>query len=297
MKSGFVAIIGKPNAGKSTLLNEILGRKLAIVTPKAQTTRNAIYGILNEDELQIIFIDTPGIHDALTSLGSYMNKEAYAQASGVDVIYYIIDGNKGISNNDVDIINKLFSYEVPVFLLVNKIDELSDNALIKILSYANDNYDFSEIIPISALENKNIDELINTTIKYLNDNQKYFPDDQISNISRDFYLSEIIREKVIFYTEQEVPHLVACKIEQLIEKENKILIEATIICNKQSHKGIIIGRNGSRLKKINDASSIEMKNYFGKKVILSLYVKVEEDWLNKDNSLFELGYFRDEIDE
>ena len=297
MKSGFVAIIGKPNAGKSTLLNEILDRKLAIVTPKAQTTRNAIYGILNNDDLQIVFIDTPGIHNAVTSLGSYMNKEAYAQASGVDVIYYIIDGNKGISNNDVDIINKLFSYEVPVFLLVNKIDELSDNALIKILSYANENYDFSEIIPISALENKNIDELINTTIKYLNDNQKYFPDDQISNISRDFYLSEIIREKVIFYTEQEVPHLVACKIEQLIEKENKILIEATIICNKQSHKGIIIGRNGSRLKKINDASSIEMKNYFGKKVILSLYVKVEEDWLNKDNSLFELGYFRDEIDE
>ena len=297
MKSGFVAIIGKPNAGKSTLLNEILDRKLAIVTPKAQTTRNAIYGILNNDDLQIVFIDTPGIHNAVTSLGSYMNKEAYAQASGVDVIYYIIDGNKGISNNDVDIINKLFSYEVPVFLLVNKIDELSDNALIKILSYANENYDFSEIIPISALENKNIDELINTTIKYLNDNQKYFLDDQISNISRDFYLSEIIREKVIFYTEQEVPHLVACKIEQLIEKENKILIEATIICNKQSHKGIIIGRNGSRLKKINDASSIEMKNYFGKKVILSLYVKVEEDWLNKDNSLFELGYFRDEIDE
>ena len=297
MKSGFVAIIGKPNAGKSTLLNEILGRKLAIVTPKAQTTRNAIYGILNEDELQIIFIDTPGIHDALTSLGSYMNKEAYAQASEVDVIYYIVDGNKGLSKDDKNILDKLFSYKVPVFLLVNKIDELSDNDLISRLAYANENYNFQEILPISALKGNNIKELIDTTCKYLNDNQKYFPDDQISNISRNFYLSEIIREKVIFYTEQEVPHLVACKIEEVIEKENKVLIEATIICNKQSHKGIIIGRNGKMLKKINDASSMEMKNYFNKKVVLSLYVKVIEDWLNKDNSLFELGYFRDDINE
>lgn len=297
MKSGFVAIVGKPNAGKSTLLNNILGRKIAIITSKAQTTRNAIYGIYNTEDLQIVFIDTPGIHNAVTSLGSYMNKEAYAQASGVDVIYYIVDGNKGISKSDDEIIQRLFSYEVPVFLLLNKIDELNEGQIIERLAYANNHYDFKEIIPLSALNGNNIKELLDTTTSYLKDNVRYFPSDQVTNISRDFYLAEIIREKVINYTSQEVPHLVACKIEEFIEKDNKVLIEATIICNKDTHKGIIIGKGGSRLKKINDAASIEMKEYLGKRVILSLYVKVQEDWLNKDNSLFELGYFRDDIDE
>ena len=291
MKSGFIAIIGRPNAGKSSLLNALLNKKIAITTPMAQTTRNSILGILNEEELQIVFIDTPGIHEAITSLGTYMNKEAYAQAEGVDVIYYIIDGTKGIQDSDKKIIDRLFTYKVPVFLIVNKIDEMKDNLLIQRLTYANDNYDFNEIIPISCLTKENINELLETTKKYLNDDILYYPNDQETNLSQEFILAEIIREKVITYTRQEIPHLVAVKIEELQEKNKKIYISANIICNKQSHKAIIIGKSGSKLKKINDASSMEIEKIFNKKVILSLYVSVEEDWLNKDKLLFEYGYF------
>ena len=297
MKSGFVAIIGRPNAGKSTLLNTILGEKIAITTPKAQTTRNAILGIYNREDLQIVFIDTPGIHKAETNLGSYMNKEALSQAAGVDVIYYIADGSRGLRDEDQEILEKLFSYEIPVFYLVNKIDMMSRDELIERLAYAGKNYDFAEIIPISALSNDNIDDLLETTEKYLHDDIRYFPEDAVSSMSRDFRISEIIREKVIMNTEQEVPHLAACQVEEVKETEKKMYIEATIICNKPGHKGIIIGRGGSMLKKINDAASKDLKELFGKKIILSLYVRVEEDWLNKDKRLFELGYFRGDQDE
>ncbi|MBQ1478188.1 MAG: GTPase Era [Erysipelotrichaceae bacterium] len=297
MKSGFVAIIGRPNAGKSTLLNTILGEKIAITTPKAQTTRNAILGIYNREDLQIVFIDTPGIHKAETNLGSYMNKEALSQAAGVDVIYYIADGSRGLRDEDQEILEKLFSYEIPVFYLVNKTDVMSRDELIERLAYAGKNYDFAEIIPISALSNDNIDDLLETTEKYLHDDIRYFPEDAVSSMSRDFRISEIIREKVIMNTEQEVPHLAACQVEEVKETEKKMYIEATIICNKPGHKGIIIGRGGSMLKKINDAASKDLKELFGKKIILSLYVRVEEDWLNKDKRLFELGYFRGDQDE
>ena len=297
MKSGFVAIIGRPNAGKSTLLNTILGEKIAITTPKAQTTRNAILGIYNREDLQIVFIDTPGIHKAETNLGSYMNKEALSQAAGVDVIYYIADGSRGLRDEDQEILEKLFSYEIPVFYLVNKIDMMSRDELIERLAYAGKNYGFAEIIPISALSNDNIDDLLETTENYLHDDIRYFPEDAVSSMSRDFRISEIIREKVIMNTEQEVPHLAACQVEEVKETEKKMYIEAAIICNKPGHKGIIIGRGGSMLKKINDAASKDLKELFGKKIILSLYVRVEEDWLNKDKRLFELGYFRGDQDE
>lgn len=298
MKSGFVAIIGKPNAGKSTLINALIREKIAITTNKAQTTRNAILGILNEKDSQIIFIDTPGIHEAKTALGSYMNKEAMSQAAGVDVIYYIVDGNKGIHDDDRQIIDRLFSYEVPVFLLMNKIDEISSDLLIKRLTYAADNYKFAEIIPISALKKDNLSELLDTTKKYLKDSIQYYPDDMKTNMNKEFQISEIIREKIIVNMKEEVPHLVACRVEEIKEKTSKVFIEATIICNKASHKGIIIGRNGSMLKKINDASSSDIaKLYDNKKIVLSLYVRVEEDWLNSQKQLFNLGYFSGDKDE
>lgn len=298
MKSGFVAIIGKPNAGKSTLINALIKEKIAITTNKAQTTRNAILGILNEKDSQIVFIDTPGIHEAKTALGSYMNKEAMSQAAGVDVIYYIVDGNKGIHDDDRQIIDRLFSYEVPVFLLMNKIDEISSYLLIKRLTYAADNYKFAEIIPISALKKDNLSELLDTTKKYLKDSIQYYPDDMKTNMNKEFQISEIIREKIIVNMKEEVPHLVACRVEEIKEKTSKVFIEATIICNKASHKGIIIGRNGSMLKKINDASSSDIaKLYDNKKIILSLYVRVEEDWLNSQKQLFNLGYFSGDKDE
>ena len=298
MKSGFVAIIGKPNAGKSTLINSLIKEKIAITTNKAQTTRNAILGILNEKDSQIVFIDTPGIHEAKTALGLYMNKEAMSQAAGVDVIYYIVDGNKGIHDDDRQIIERLFSYEVPVFLLMNKIDEISSDLLIKRLTYANDNYSFAEIIPISALNKDNLNELLDTTKKYLKDSVQYYPEDMKTNMNRQFQISEIIREKIILNTKEEVPHLVACRVEEIKEKTSKVFIEATIICNKASHKGIIIGKNGSMLKRINDSASTDIAKLFdNKKIILSLYVRVEEDWLNSQKQLFNLGYFSGDKDE
>ena len=298
MKSGFIAIIGRPNAGKSTLINSLLKEKIAITTQKAQTTRNAILGILNEEDSQIVFIDTPGIHDAKTAVGTYMNREAMSQAEGVDIIYYIVDGNKGLQNQDKEILERLFSYEAPVFLLVNKIDELSSDQLIKRLAYAQQNYDFAEIIPISALNKDNLDELLETSKSYLHDSIQYYPEDMKTNMNLEFRISEIIREKIILNTREEVPHLVACRIEEIREKSSKVQIEATIICNKDTHKAIIIGRGGSMLKKINDQASSDIAKLFdNKKIILSLYVRVEEDWLNSQKQLFDLGYFSGDRDE
>jgi len=298
LKSGFVAIIGRPNAGKSTLLNALLNRKIAITTSKAQTTRNAILGILNEEDSQIIFIDTPGIHSPTSALGTYMNKEAMSQAAGVDVIYYIVDGKKGIQREDEDILEKVFSYEAPVFLLLNKIDEISSTNIISRLSYASAKYDFKEIIPISALNKDNLLELLKTTKEYLSDNVLYYPKDATTNTTIDFSIAELIREKVILNTRQEVPHLCAVKIDEIKEKTSKVFIEASIICNKDSHKAIIIGKSGAMLKKINDSASADIGELFNhKKVILSLYVRVEEDWLNKQKTLFDLGYFAGDQDE
>ena len=297
MKSGFIAIIGKPNAGKSTLLNALLNEKIAIVTDKAQTTRNAILGILNDDDSQIVFIDTPGVHKASNALGSYMNKEAMSQAAGVDVIYYISDSLKGLSKDDDNILKQLFSYDIPVFLILNKIDEINKETLIKRIQYASEHYDFEEIIPISALNKDNLDELLKTSKEYLNDEAKYYPDDISSVSTMEFEISEIIREKVINNTYQEVPHLTAVEIEELKVRDKKIFIEATIIVNKPTHKSIIIGKDGSMLRRINDDASKELKHKYGKRIVLSLYVKVEEDWLNKEKRLFELGYFKGDRDE
>lgn len=298
MKSGFIAILGRPNAGKSTLINSIMKEKIAITTQKAQTTRNAILGILNDEDSQIVFIDTPGIHEAKTALGTYMNREALSQAEGVDIIYYIVDGTKGLQSEDKQILERVFSYGAPVFLLVNKIDEISSDLLIRRLTYASDNYSFAEIIPISALKKDNIDELITTSKGYLTDSVQYYPEDVKTNMNRDFRISEIIREKIILNTREEIPHLVAVRIEEIKEKTSKVQIEATIICNKDTHKGIIIGRSGSMLKKINDQASSDIARLFdGKKIILSLYVKVEEDWLNSQKQLFDLGYFSGDRDE
>ncbi|MEE3408818.1 MAG: GTPase Era [Erysipelotrichaceae bacterium] len=298
MKSGFIAILGRPNAGKSTLINSIMKEKIAITTQKAQTTRNAILGILNDEDSQIVFIDTPGIHEAKTALGTYMNREALSQAEGVDIIYYIVDGAKGLQSEDKQILERVFSYGAPVFLLVNKIDEISSDLLIRRLTYASDNYSFAEIIPISALKKDNIDELIATSKGYLTDSVQYYPEDVKTNMNLDFRISEIIREKIILNTREEIPHLVAVRIEEIKEKTSKVQIEATINCNKDTHKGIIIGRSGSMLKKINDQASSDIARLFdGKKIILSLYVKVEEDWLNSQKQLFDLGYFSGDRDE
>lgn len=293
MKSGFIALIGKPNAGKSTLINTLLNKKVAIATYKAQTTRNSIQGILNRDNLQIVFVDTPGIHEAKNYLGSYMNKEAYAQADGADIIFYLVDATKGLNNEDKEVLNKLFKFDIPIFCVFNKVDEVNKEKLMERCNYASSHYDFKEIVPISALNHENIDELINTAVKYLNEGPLYYPQDQEEVSSLEFKISEIIREKIILFTSKEIPHFTAVKIDEFKNLENKAIISASIIVNKDSHKGIIIGKNGSMLKKINMSSSKDIKELLGKKVYLSLFVKVEEDWLNKSKKLFDLGYFNE----
>lgn len=291
MKSGFVAIIGRPNAGKSTLLNALLKEKVSITSYKAQTTRNAIIGIYNAEDIQIVFADTPGIHKANSNLGTYMNKEAIAQAEGVDVIYYIVDAQKGLTNEDMEILKNLATYRHKIFLLLNKIDNMSKEKLIKVITTASVKYQFDEIIPISALNEDNLDELIKVTAQYLKDDLAYYPSDMKTSSTMEFRIAEIIREKVLLTCHEEIPHLVATKVESIKEEENKVYIDAVIVCNKMSHKGIIIGKNGSNLKNINMSASKDIKALYHKKVILSLFVKVDEDWMNKDSKLMDLGYF------
>ena len=290
MKSGFIAILGRPNAGKSTLINSIMKEKIAITTQKAQTTRNAILGILNDEDSQIVFIDTPGIHEAKTALGAYMNREALSQAEGVDIIYYIVDGTKGLQSEDKQILERVFSYGAPVFLLVNKIDEISSDLLIRRLTYASDNYSFAEIIPISALKKDNIDELIATSKGYLTDSVQYYPEDVKTNMNRDFRISEIIREKILMYLQDEVPHGVAVEIEEFVEEDTLTRISAVIYCERKSHKGMIIGKNGRKLKGIGKSAREEIEGLLGTKVFLQTWVKVKENWRDSDIALSNFGY-------
>jgi len=289
MKSGFVAIIGRPNAGKSTLLNALLKEKIAITSYKAETTRNALIGILNREDLQIVFVDTPGIHQARTMMGTYMNKEAYAQTEGVDVIYYICDATKGLHQEDEKILKRIMP-QAPTFLLLNKIDELSKEDLLKRTVYAHQNFDFKEIIPISALNEENLEELLNTTLPYLKDEILYYDERQSTPLSKEFRLSEIIREKILLCCQKEIPHLSAVVVENYQETDKRIKAEALIICSKNSHKGIIIGKGGKMLQRINMLACKEMQELFGKRTQLSLFVRVEEDWQNKSNRLVELGF-------
>ena len=291
MKSGFVAIVGKPNAGKSSLINALLHEKVSIISHKAQTTRNSIIGVLNSPDYQMVFLDTPGIHKASTILGSYMNKEAMKQADSVDVIYYLVDAKKGLDDADKEILEQIFTYNVPVFLLLNKIDLISKDTLMARIIYAHNNYKFKEIIPISALCEDNLSELIKTTLDYFNDDIQFYPDDVTTNTTIEFRISELIREKILLKTDQEIPLFVACRVESMKLTDKKAYIEATIVCNRDTHKAIIIGHHGKKLQSINIAASKDISALLGRKVILSLFVKVEEDWMNKNSKLYDLGYY------
>ena len=291
MRSGFVTLIGQPNVGKSSLLNRLVKEDIAITSKKAQTTRDAILGIVRYDEDEIIFIDTPGIHKARTELGNNMNKEAYGQAEGADVILYMIDAKKGLTAKDSPIIKRLMKLDIPIFLVANKIDLVAKDQIAKLLMEATQ-YDFKELIPISVKDDDNIDELLKTITAYFHDDIKYYPDDMKTNVSYEFRAKEIIRQKVLEYCDEEVPHLVATSIDLVDIQENKVFIEATIVCAKESHKAIIIGAKGKRLQAINMSASKELKKLFGKKIYLSLFVKVKEDWMNKPGVLADLGYGR-----
>ena len=293
-KSGFVSIIGRPNVGKSTLLNQILKEKLAIVTPKAQTTRNKIQGIYTTDNEQVIFVDTPGIHTAHHELGEVMNKMAFSSFEGMDVIIWLIDGTTEITDFDLKIVDGLKKVDAPVILAVNKVDLVKNNSDVeKVINGYKDVFNFKGGITISAMLNHNVDKLVEMVVDLLPNGPQYYPDDQLLDQPEKFVVSELIREKVLLCTSEEVPHSVAVGIESFkTSKKNPNLIEisATIVVERQSQKKIVIGKGGQMIKKIGTLARTDIVKFLGNKVYLELFVKVEEDWRNKKSQLKEFGY-------
>ena len=294
MKSGFVGIIGRANVGKSSLLNSLLGRKIAIVSNKSQTTRNNIQGIYNEKDLQIIFVDTPGIHKPTHKMGKELNRHAYYSIDDVDVIMLVVDGSTKLGSGDKYVLDRLKDVSKPVILVINKIDKLSKEEIFnKILEYK-DLYPFKEIVPISALKSKNTDTLIKVLKKYLTDNIKYYGDDVITNKSLEFMITELIREKVFNLTEQEVPHSVACVIESVEIGKTSNTINASIIVDRDSLKKIIIGANGSKIKEIGMLARKDIEKLINKKVYLDLVVKTVKKWRDREKYLDEFGIIEKE---
>ena len=289
MKSGFVSLVGRPNVGKSTLLNNILERHIAITSDVSGTTRNIIQGIYNDSDSQIIFVDTPGIHKPKNKLGTYLNKKAYTMAEDVDIILFLIDAEKGFGKGDSFILERLKELNKPVILLLNKVDKVKKDKLLELITDYKDLYDFKEIIPISALKGDNVLDLIKTIKKYLTDDIKYYGENTITNISNKFMISELVREKILRLTRDEIPHSVACFVEEYTEENNVINIGVVIIVDRDSIKKIIIGKNGSMLKKIGTLARSDIEELLGKKVFLSTYVKTINSWREKEKYLTELG--------
>lgn len=293
-KSGFVAIVGKPNAGKSTLMNKIIKHKIAIVSPKAQTTRNKIEGIYNDERMQVIFIDTPGIHRSTTKLGVELNRMAFSSTKDVELTLFLVDASKKTNEEDLELLKRISTVKSPLILVLNKIDLLTKKELIEATLFWNKQYDFKEIIPLSALKEENLEELKNIIYQYLPEGPKYYDSDSICSYPEKFLVSELIREKILFYTQEEIPHSVAVVCDAMKKKGDKYLINATIVVDKDSKKGIIIGKQGSMLKKIGMASRKEIEKLLDCKVNLELFVRVEKDWKNSSRYLKEFGYKNEE---
>lgn len=291
LKSGFVSLVGRPNVGKSTLLNSLVGYKIAITSDKAQTTRNSIQGIYNDDDSQIVFVDTPGIHKPKHKLGRRLNEEAYYSIDDVDIILFLMDVTMPFGKGDNFVLDKIKQAKKPTFLILNKVDKIKKDHLLKLILKYKDIYDFKEIIPISALKKDNVTELINTLKKYLPDNVKYFPDEELTNTTIEFRAAELIREKVLRLTDEEVPHAVTCVVERYEDKKDKAIITATIIVERDSLKSIIIGKQGKMLKNIGSKARQDIEKMVGKKVYLDLFVKTIKNWRDKEKYLRELGFY------
>ena len=297
MKSGFVALLGRPNAGKSTLINALLSQKIAIISDKPQTTRNQIRGIRTDDDSQIVFIDTPGIHKPHHELGSLMNKEAMSVAGGVDLLYLIVDVSEPFGKGDEFVLDIVKRYKLPTFLLLNKIDLIKKEDLLKLISEYSSRYEFSEIIPISAFNYTNVDRLIDVTKDYLEEGIKYYPDDQVTDYPEQFIIAELIREKILILTKEEIPHSVAVVIERMGRKKGKLIINAMILVERDSQKGIIIGKQGSMIKQIGIDARKDIEGILGESIFLELFVRVEKDWRNKKSKLQQLGYVQIDIED
>ena len=291
MRSGFVTLVGRPNVGKSTLINSLVGYKIAITSNKAQTTRNMIQGIYNDEDTQIVFVDTPGIHKPKSKLGKVLNKQAYFTINDVDIVILVVDITEKIGTGDKFVIDILKNIEdKPVFLVINKIDKLPKEEILKKIDEYQKIYDFDEIIPVSARKKDNTDRLLNVIKKYLPDNIKYFDDNIITSSSPSFIISEFIREKVLDLTNEEVPYAVTCLVEELEEDERTMNISATIIVDRENLKKIIIGKNGNMIKEIGTRARKDIEKYFNKKVYLELFVKVIPKWRDKEKFLNMIGY-------
>ncbi|MDD4548062.1 MAG: GTPase Era [Bacilli bacterium] len=290
MKSGFVALVGRPNVGKSTLINSIIGRKVAITSNKPQTTRNNIQGIYNENDTQIIFVDTPGIHKPKHKLGDFLNKQAYYSINDVDIVVMLVDVSMPLGPGDKHIIETFKTIEKPVILVLNKIDKLKREELLPIIEEYSNLYKFTDIIPLSALKRDNLNDLINTLKKHLTDTIKYYPDEQVTNRSTEFLIAEIIREKVFNLTEEEIPHSITCVVEQIKKDKNKYIINAAIIVDRDSLKKIIIGARGQKIKQIGMMARPEIEALLGEKVFLELFVKTIKKWREKEKYLAEFGF-------
>jgi len=294
-KSGFVTIIGEPNVGKSTLLNQILKQKVAIVSNKPQTTRNVFSGIYNSEDSQIIFLDTPGIHQAKTKLGEYMTSAALSTVKSVDLVLFLINAYDDVKDYNLEILKNLQNISTPVFMIINKLDTIKDyNRLNQAIDVYKQNYDFKGVFGISALNGDNVDLLLLDIKNILHEGPKYYLDGEISDRPETFLIQEFIREKILEFTHEEVPHSVMVYLESYKNKKKIIEILATIVVERKSQKGIIIGKGGVMLKEIGSAARADIEALLGVKVYLELFCKVEENWRNREYYLKSYGYKENE---
>ena len=290
MKCGFVSLVGRPNVGKSTLLNSLLGMKLAITSDVSGTTRNVIQGIYNDEDSQIIFVDTPGIHKPTHKLGTLLNKKAYNSTEGVDIILFLVDISKGFGKGDEFVLNRIKDKGVPVFLLLNKIDQVKNKeVLLGEISKLKELYDFAEIIPISAMKKDNVDVLISCIKKALPESQAIYSEDELTNVTTRFIMAELVREQVMKLPHDEIPHTVTCYVENYEEDEKVVHIQVLIVVDRDNLKKIVIGKNGSMLKEIGSRARIDMEEFLGKKVFLETYVKTLKNWRDQEKYFLELG--------
>ena len=290
MRSGFVALAGRPNAGKSTLINSLIGEKVAIVSSKPQTTRSEIRGTYTDEECQIIFTDTPGIHKPKFRLELRMNKEAADVIQGVDLIYLVVDASVPYAKGDEFVLNMVKNTGLPVFLVLNKMDKMQPEKIVKVIQQWQERYEFAEYFPLSAKFGRSFEDLIKTTRKYLPEGDLLYPAEMTSDGAENFRIAELIREKILTQTEDEVPHAAAVIIENKEFKKDKVYIQAMILVERDSQKGIMIGKQGQMLKKIGSLAREDIEKLLGKKVFLELFVRVENEWRSRDARITEYGY-------
>lgn len=291
-KSGFIGIIGRPNVGKSTLMNAILGEKIVIMSDKPQTTRNVIRGVYTTEDTQFVFIDTPGIHKPKNKLGTIMTENAEKTLEEVDIVLFIIDDRANLDSEDLHIIELLKNIKTSKILVINKIDKIEPELFRKIYETYNSMGIFDEVFGTSATDKKNIDKLLQKIKELLPEGPQFFPEDILTDQHERFLVQEIIREKALHYLEDEIPHGIAVEIMSMKEENEILKIQAEIICEKKSHKGIIIGKGGRKLKGIGKSARLELEAFFGIKVFLELWVKVKENWRENDSILKNFGYYK-----